>query len=193
MYAMKTEVVILLHPNQQILLRTFQKSVCADGNDLLARKGRGGQYVVVPSLPLCIRPDASDGTYPPITDIEVRGAAVHGTTAALSVLVTAGGAQRTCFLDVCFLEMLGGERSGQDVSGISDFCGSFLSEYVSSVFCGAVSSLGIKRISPFRIAVMETERTCCGQQWIFSDEKWVTLSGRRSRAVSAESGERQAR
>ena len=149
-----SEIVILPNPNQLILLRKLQNEICR----------KAGLY---PVLPLCVKCEKLTGLDSKITKIEVKDLQTEENSSqkiiSLSVELEINGESASGRIEI-------GKEPGEKASSSKKWQAEFpLDSEIEE-------SLGpVKKLSPFKIAELETEEFENGRRWKISGEKWGKL------------------
>lgn len=152
---MKTKIVIFPSPNQQILLRDFQKKICSALNSK-----RNADFFAFPRLPLCVESENLKEMSARITKIEPTGLEFSENKFFLLLEMCVDGENSEGRLELCRIE---GENPENEINFRKP-----------EEFLGLESEIlaKIKKISPFRLALLETESHENGLEWKVTEEKW---------------------
>lgn len=149
----KSETVLLPGPNQLILLRELQKEICAEINSLDVGA------LAVPCLPVCLRSAGIKDLKDKITRTETAGVRSDADTVFLEVGMTVNGEECDGKIALVRTEQCGGGVSG-----------------VAVPLKDRAVSQRLRKISPFRIAEMETEESELGREWRVLRERWGKIT-----------------
>ena len=147
---MKNEIVLLPHPNQLSLLRTAQKELCS----LLHA------FTAIPVLPLCVKCSGLHQFDDTITHAVPTGVFFDSDCVFLIIDLEINGKTTNGSIALCRLmsktEMAEAERAKVRLIG-EHLCAS------------------LKKISPSRVAQLETEETDVSITWSVVRSRWVKL------------------
>ena len=139
------KIVILPNPNQLILLRDIQKEICMENKQSL------------PILPLCVKSDCLKTLGQKITQVSLNSIEKDD--------------------DGIFFIFVQLETDGKTSVGKLLLCTPGKSPAFSETFLADITEKlkKIGKLSPFRIAKIETEEYEKGTKWKILEEKWCKL------------------